>query len=643
MKNIAVLTAGLDVNHAHRIVQGVNECAEENDANVFVFTCRRRYNKNIEYDEGEYNIYNLPDFNDFDGAILVNSTVGCEEVLLEMTRRIEEAQIPTVGIERDDLEMFNICIDNRSAMREMVEHLITVHGFTKINFITGSMTNQEACERLEAYKDVLNKYHIPIETSRIYYGDFLKATGVLAAETFIANKEKIPQAIVASNDIMAIGAYDTLVQHGYRVPEDIAIVGFDDDYDARYHVPALSSVSRYQEEVGYAACDKVLFSTRKMAGKIVIPTKAHFRESCGCHEETNEDYLTFRKNHYELKRNNELYMDITQSMSAELTGVESFDQLRDYMRRFFLQIECKAMYLFICDDFSDIDKATDIYQEGKSIPDYVSRPYSENDFLLLGYEDKQFIEGNIKGFKDFVNRVRNLGWTKNVYVVSPIHYRNRNFGYFIICNSDFPYDNQIYYSWLTNIGNAVETIRKQKQLQSMITKLDSVWSFDTLTKTYNRSGFRKYGMRIWEEGMKNDGVLILFMDLDSLKKVNDTYGHEEGDRYIQTFAQILKQINKHDGDIVMRYGGDEFVYMATVTKQKTGEYYQQQIQEALENCNRENCFEYKVDASIGCHVVTRDSNMSLEQAIEKADSQMYMAKKKKKTIKILDKESSVYQ
>lgn len=631
MKNIAVITAGLDVNHAHRIICGVTECVEENNANAFIFTCRRRFRKNEAYDEGEYNIYNLPDFHLLDGAILVNSTVGCEEVLEAMTHRIEDAKIPAVGIERDDANMFNICIDNRAAMREMVEHFVKVHGYTKINFVTGPMTNQEAWERLEAYKEVLRENGIPIEEERIYYGDFLKVTGMAAMEYFLETQKELPQAVIAENDVMAMGIYDILEKHNIKVPQDITLAGFDDDYDAKFHVPSLSSVSRRQEDVGYTACEKVLFNSKNLVGRLFIPTESHFRESCGCKEEHSEDYLTFRKNYYDRKRTSELYMEITQSMSADLVGVESFEQLRDYLRRYFLQIECEESYLFICDDFSDIDRNTDIYREDAIVSAYINKGYGENDQLLLGYDHQHFMDNSHFGFNDLLQMVKESGKTGKVYAISPVHYGNQCFGYFVICNSEFPYDNQLYYSWLTNIGNAIETIRKQKLLQSMIEKLDSVWSFDTLTKLYNRSGFRKYGLRVWKEGMSKQGILILFMDLDALKKVNDTYGHEEGDNYIRLFAGILKEIKCH-GDIIMRYGGDEFVYMAPVSEKRTGEFFKKQIHDAMDKHNKESGLRYKLDASIGCYVVAKESGMNLEQAIEEADLKMYEIKRKKKRI-----------
>ncbi len=631
MKNIAILTAGLTVNHAYRIISGINKCITDYDANAFIFTCARRYEQDSKHDIGEYNIYNLPDFNEMDGAVLVNSTVGSDEILLEMAKKIEEAHISAVGIERADPNMFNVHIDNKSAMREIVEHFIKVHGFRRINYISGPTTNQEAISRLKAYQEVLEENGIPIESERIAEGNFLKVSGMLATEQFLNSSLPMPEAIICANDVMAFGAYSILEEHGLRVPEDIALSGFDDDFDAKHHVPSITSVSRSQEQVGYESCKRAILGNCNDNGSngMVIETKAKYRESCGCREHGSVDNLIFRKRHYEEKSNSETYVDLTRRMSIDLTGVETFKQLKDIMRLYILQIACKEMYFFLCDDFSDSDKSISIYQDSVQNENYLKRGFGKDNIMLIGYDNGNFMEDLKMNFSDFLQNIKNKDKKGNIYVISPIHFRDRCFGYSIIGNSEFPYENQMYYTWLLNIGNAIEMIRKQLLMRSMIDKLDSVWSYDMLTNVFNRSGFKKYGIRVWEDGLRNLGVIVLFMDLDDLKKVNDTYGHEEGDNFIRTFAQLLKNVKRH-GEAIMRYGGDEFVILAPLTLDRTAEGYVWAIQEELRKFNEVSSLSYTLDASIGYRVITADDNISLNEAIEIADSQMYQNKKHKK-------------
>lgn len=181
-----------------------------------------------------------------------------------------------------------------------------------------------------------------------------------------------------------------------------------------------------------------------------------------------------------------------------------------------------------------------------------------------------------------------------------------------------------------NVGNAIEMIRKQLLMRTMIEKLDSVWCYDTLTGIYNRSGFRKYGGKVWDEMLqKNQDVLILFMDLDGLKMINDTYGHEEGDHLIQSFAEILIGVKKH-GEAVMRYGGDEFVIISPYATEQEAENYVMSIEQGMKTFNEQHALRYRLDASIGYHILYPKNGVDIETAIEIADQKMYSNKKLKK-------------
>ncbi len=173
-------------------------------------------------------------------------------------------------------------------------------------------------------------------------------------------------------------------------------------------------------------------------------------------------------------------------------------------------------------------------------------------------------------------------------------------------------------------------IRKQSLMRTMIEKLDSVWCYDTLTGVYNRSGFRKYGGKVWDDTLqRTQDVLILFMDLDGLKMINDTYGHEEGDSLIKNFADILIGVKRH-GEAIMRYGGDEFVIISPYATESEAEGYVKNIERAMREFNEQHDLRYQLDASIGYHILYPENGVDIETAIEIADRQMYENKKLKK-------------
>ncbi|NLG03000.1 MAG: LacI family transcriptional regulator, partial [Clostridia bacterium] len=496
-KNIAVVTAGIYVNHARRMLCGIQKCMDDYDANTFIFTCSRRYDNAYQHDIGEYNIYSLPKFDEFDGVVLLNSTIGSEKMLKEVADKIKTSKIPAIGIERDDDNMLNVCIDNKIAMRKIVDHLIEVHGFTRINYISGPLSNPEAIQRYEAYKEALSEHQIPFEQERVYEeGTFLKESAIPAIQQFLSSKLEFPQAIVSANDVMALGALEFLEDHGYRVPQDVAITGFDDDYDAKYHVPSLTTVARRQEEVGYTAIKLLLddsAQSKHVGNRISVKTQTKLRESCGCETHSKIDNSEFRKMHFDEKSDNDKYLELTRSMSVDLTSVETFKQLKTCLKKYLPQIDCEEAYFFLSDDFSDTEDKLDLYKEYIDDTRYLKEGYGDKTTLLLGFEQGQFLEDIKMDFSGFLKRVKESKKKKIVYTISPLHFRDRTYGYCIFGNSTFSLKNKIFYTLLMEIGNTVETIRKQMMMRAMIKRLDSIWSYDPLTHIYNRSGFAKYG------------------------------------------------------------------------------------------------------------------------------------------------------
>lgn len=158
-----------------------------------------------------------------------------------------------------------------------------------------------------------------------------------------------------------------------------------------------------------------------------------------------------------------------------------------------------------------------------------------------------------------------------------------------------------------------------------------MWIYDNLTGLYNRSGFDKYGAFVWQECIENNqSALILFADLDGLKEVNDNFGHDAGDRFIKAVAAVLKRFKKH-GEIIMRYGGDEFVLLAPNIDEEEAEAYKNRLIFEFETYNMTHSLPYKVDASIGIQVVKPTCSSELETTIEEADAKMYDEKRLKRT------------
>ena len=180
-------------------------------------------------------------------------------------------------------EIDSLIIDNCRGARAMVRHLIAL-GHERIAIIKGAPRNYDASERLRGYRLALREAGLKPDRSLELEGGFTEAGGYAAALQIVELNPR-PTAVFAANDSMAIGALSALRESGIRVPEDMAVAGFDDIPLARYMDPPLSSVRVPICELGARAVEMLLHGithkndhTRKRER---VQTQLVIRESCG--------------------------------------------------------------------------------------------------------------------------------------------------------------------------------------------------------------------------------------------------------------------------------------------------------------------------------------------------------------------------
>jgi LacI family transcriptional regulator len=201
----------------------------------------------------------------------------------EMIERLLAMRNPIVMIDRplECADDFNyVTIDNIHAAEVATHHLISL-GRRRIGHITGHMNIADARDRLHGYKRALKKANLPIQPKLIVEGQFLWQAGYEAARELLQHK---PDAIFAAGDTIALGAMDAINEAGLRIPDDIALVGFDDvDVASRAH-PMLTTIRQPVHGKGTAAATLLLDIIQKDAPSpqhIVLPTELIIRQSCG--------------------------------------------------------------------------------------------------------------------------------------------------------------------------------------------------------------------------------------------------------------------------------------------------------------------------------------------------------------------------
>ncbi|MBE0696960.1 MAG: LacI family DNA-binding transcriptional regulator [Anaerolineaceae bacterium] len=177
----------------------------------------------------------------------------------------------------------SVDIDNRAAAERAVQHLIQL-GHRRIACITNANPSYSgAAGRLQGYRDALDCAGIPFEVELVRYGDFDPESGFHQMNNLIEAGKPMTAAFVAS-DIVALGAMAAIREHGMEIPQDIALVGFDDVPVAKYIHPSLTTIKLPMEELTRCACDMLVGMIRGKHPEqknVLLEAKLIVRKSCG--------------------------------------------------------------------------------------------------------------------------------------------------------------------------------------------------------------------------------------------------------------------------------------------------------------------------------------------------------------------------
>ena len=220
-----------------------------------------------------------------DGLVIMSPHIDAETLNENLPQSLPVVLL-NCYVESPDFDALNV--DNFGGAFAMTQHLLS-HGHRRIAIIKGIEMNYDAAERLRGYGAALREGGGEWDESLQVPGSFSEASGYDAVRQLLALKAR-PTAIFASNDSMAIGALSALRDEGIRVPEEIALAGFDDVPIASYLTPTLSSVQVGIHNLGVQAIETVLHAVQHQnthhKQQVVLPTTLSLRESCGCNSST---------------------------------------------------------------------------------------------------------------------------------------------------------------------------------------------------------------------------------------------------------------------------------------------------------------------------------------------------------------------
>ena len=681
--------------------------------------------------------FRMVDAREFDGLLIFGTLMQGHLDEDGMRRFIAGfGGLPAVVMGVEETGHCTLMLDNRGGIRKLMRHLIDVHGHRRIAMIEGPTGNRDAQERLAAYLEVLAESSLDVDPALRVPGLFHVASGREGMGELL--RRGVPfTALVCANDEMAKGALSVAVEHGLRVPEDIAIGGFDDLLSI-YHVgPSLTSVNHAIDTQGQAALRLLCGQLRgePVPAQTALPSRLVVRRSCGCMGPLVADRQTaggLPEQAEELVRQ----MDPPEALVAEFTrdvlalanalfdadGGPAFAQILTRMAFAWLRQQSdisplqnllvgmhrrwlgylhagnvgraaerlqsgQILLANVTDQFHnreqvasfnntwtlrrelkkrmaavDIDALLEVLSDGLlrlGVPTCLLALY-DRPTTLQRVQDEGVPPTSrlVLALDDGVLRNELLGEdfpttqilpaslaaapVPRCRVIFPMFYLQEHFGYMVLERQS---DERFSYEDLHHeIATALHTCLVVKELgaarDALRLDLDRarrdnealshLAMRDELTGLFNRRGFFELAHSMMSTArLTGQPLTLFFADLDGLKTINDTHGHQEGDDAIRSSAGVLHATFRQD-DIVSRIGGDEFAVLSRADNLESLPEIERRLNARFDDFNAASGKPYRIGCSLGGIVIAADSVEPLDQVLAQADRLLYFTKRRRK-------------
>ncbi len=642
MHTIGVIIPTFGIEYSFDILAGIADFFRTRKVRALIAQTNYHHNTSSINDYQYWSSVEYFKSSEVDAVVVVTGVYTSLMKMEDVTSFVKEfapKPVISVAVEMKLDNTVSILMDCTQAYIDVVNHLKTEHGCKKFAFMSANLTNsEEALGRYNAFLNAMDKAGLSFDKSLCFDGNFTDVSAIEALSARYTKKEDVDfDAIVCANDLMACGAMNYLKGLGLSIPEDVKVVGFDDSIAASISYPRLSTINQDIYKLGAKAAETAIDVLDNGISERIIKIDAipKYRQSCGCIPMNNTDHI-FKSALGEVAIDNNERMDNLPRFMNDIAEKNNIVTLIDIVRasstlkqifynlRYIVrQCDMTSMYISFFRDIKFLEAKDDL-----TLPDEMQLYMlsdDETDVDLFNPEIK--FNPNKKLFAARGSRKK-----PGVFLFQPVFAGEKNYG-FLICKikgvkfADYNVYLKIFSIALARAFDYTGHLIETQSLEHEITDLTIQSRTDELTGILNRRGFMERGQQCLDIILETDGCgLVFFVDMDGLKKINDTYGHNVGDIAIKTQAQVLKEIFGKTS-IVGRLSGDEFGVISSGMQLSEVKRTRLKLDLLNEKYSKENGLPFVISTSIG-HVDLQNSS-KLKDLLDVADASLYEEKRRK--------------
>lgn len=622
-KKIAIFANGWSSEYLELVLEGIRRAAARDSVDIFVFISYLFWDAAGDESKSQLNIFHLPSPKEFDGAIMLTNTFNLEDEKDRVISLFHKKGVPMVSTEVKVPGMAYVGTDNYEGMHELAEHLVFEHNVKRVVYVSGIVGNPECAIRKQTLLDVLDEHGCELVDT--YSGEWGFSKAFSETCRWLDEGNILPDVFVCANDHMALGTIHAIHTHGYEVPEDVLVTGFDMVHESKTSYPIIATVSRRWDRMGEMAYEELKNQiehtdpfVEKVYGSRFVPS-----ESCGCEADrrTINKRLEKSRNIYSEATRKDLIDIFIQNMRTEMSTVDTKEKFYKVASRRF---EVEHYY---GNNFCICTEPTFFETDDEHYPRRVRGYSDEMDVMYMMENEKSLPQRKFSVRELYPGYVKEDG-KSNMYMFAPLNNRGFVIGYVAIKNDGSSVYNMELRKWLSDMDTMFLNIRQYTFAQATNRKLREIYMRDFLTGIYNRTGCETE-IFAYVEAKKAAGkkTMLVFADIDCMKIINDEYGHLNGDLAIKATAEALsKSLPK--GWLAGRYGGDEFVATGPCKEEDEAPRIREELSESIKKIITDLKVGFTLTVSVGYTIVHPEDEGSIEDFIKRADDYMYEEKEK---------------
>ena len=473
----------------HELLQGISSVAQKYGYDVIIFTGAFNSHVELQYDGYIYgleNIYELICKAEVDGIIYASASFHNNIVRERIYDFLKQIDTPTLLLGEEHDEIPYIFSPQRESIKMVTKHLVEEHNCRKIYCVTGFENHYESDERLAGYTEALNEAGLYTDKSCVFYGSFWTDVPYKLGCDICEGKVDKPDAIVCASDVMAMALIDALTENGMRVPEDIAVTGYDGSWVAYSNTPQITTVCGRDFQLGSEAVYKLFSIMEKNAEyKNQQYQYISYGTSCGCkYANSTFDNSNLKKHFrdYMMKSVNRKAFTVS-NCNYFMSQANTLEELMDNIDKLgHVLMNWKWLDICLCEDWKfDFGNPEKYRQHG----------FSDNIILALSKRTpKNEKSGYMFNVKEILPELSKPHEPVTVLITS-LHCEEQIFGYIATAYEktvDLSVD-EYYINWCDAVSNGLYHLQRRLYSEYTRQQIEELSVHDPATGLYNKRGF----------------------------------------------------------------------------------------------------------------------------------------------------------